>query len=298
LEPPHNVHLNRRKNVVKCRIDLYKVPPKCVNFDPTRTHLYVDTLKFTKKYRLKVPYPEGVEVNPDVEALFDSGVITVELPIVSDPNKPTDYDDMIKAREEVKELHNQGLQVPEKLKLKAKMKERKEKKEEAPAVVFPTDSTGKKSSKSAAKASATSKKPIAKPSKKTGAKSPKDQSSEPKKRTREAEGEEEEGKSKKSKKTKVESEPKEPKKKTFLDDTKTVLQVADAVNDMQEKQIQERLDREYAKLSYETRKKIETREKKIRMKEIREMEANKAFAKGPKKEKFQKKSATKVSFDL
>lgn len=101
---------------------------------------------------------------------------------------------------------------------------------------------------------------------------------------------------KKTKKAKETSEQKEPKKKNFLDDTSAALQVADEVNDIQEKQIQERLDKEYAKLSYEMRKKIEAREKKKRIKEIKEIEAGKA--KPPPKEKAKKKSATKVSFGV
>eukprot|EP00026_Physarum_polycephalum_P017515 Phypoly_transcript_18764.p1 GENE.Phypoly_transcript_18764~~Phypoly_transcript_18764.p1 ORF type:complete len:137 (-),score=1.46 Phypoly_transcript_18764:259-669(-) len=70
LVPPHNVHLARKLNVVKCRVDLYKIPPKCINFEPTSTHLYLDTFTFTKKYCLNVPYPEGVAVDTNVEATF------------------------------------------------------------------------------------------------------------------------------------------------------------------------------------------------------------------------------------
>jgi hypothetical protein len=301
LEPPHNLHLARKKNVVKCRIDLYKVPPKCVNFDPTRTHLYVDTLKFTKKYLLKVPYPEGVEVDPtDVEAVFDSGVITCELPIVNDPHKPADWDEMVKAREEAVTLIKQGLPVPKKIKAKAKMQEPKQRDEEVPELV------GTPQAKDSAKSGKTAKPASAQKPKKASAdaKSPaKSKSGEKPSKKRPIDDDDDvdiEGEEKKKKKPKKsESEQKEPKKKNFLDDASAVLQVADEVNDIQEKQIQERLDKEYAKLSFEMRKKIETREKKKRIKEIREIEASKPKEPQRRKEKpKKKKSATKVSFNV
>lgn len=303
LEPPHNLHLARKKNVVKCRIDLYKVPPKCVNFDPTRTHLYVDTLKFTKKYLLKVPYPEGVEVDPtDVEAVFDSGVITCELPIVNDPHKPADWDEMVQAREAAVALIKQGLPVPKKIKAKAKMQEPKQREEEeAPELV------GSAKTKDSAKSGKTAKPaaPAQKPKKASAdAKSPaKAKSGEKPSKKRPIDDDDvdidEDGKIKAKKPKKSESEQKEPKKKNFLDDASAVLQVADEVNDIQEKQIQERLDKEYAKLSFEMRKKIETREKKKRLKEIKEIEAAKPKEPQRRKEKpKKKKSATKVSFNV
>jgi len=96
----------------------------------------------------------------------------------------------------------------------------------------------------------------------------------------------------KRKKAKVQSEPK--KKKTFLDDTSVALQMADKVNAQQEQEMQAKIDKEYAKLSVETRKKIERRDKKAQLRALRKEEVEKAVQKFPKKEK--KKTATKVSF--
>lgn len=273
LVPPHNLHLARKMNVVKCRVDLYKIPPKCIKFEPTATHLYVDTLKYTKKFVLNIPYPEGVTVDTNVEATFDSGVLKCDFPIVNDPQKPADHDEVVAAREHVKELRKNGIPIPEDLveaaKL-AKVKEQPLKEEETPA------STPKKT-----------KKVLSNKDKRQKEKA---------KRIRDNEGEDEDPTEKrKKKKAKKELDGSKKKNKAFMDDTSAALKVADMVNDKQDKELQDKYDKEYEKLSFETRRKIETREKKQRMKAQRQEEVDKAIDKFPKKEKTKKKT-TKVSF--
>eukprot|EP00026_Physarum_polycephalum_P011254 Phypoly_transcript_11461.p1 GENE.Phypoly_transcript_11461~~Phypoly_transcript_11461.p1 ORF type:complete len:180 (+),score=61.71 Phypoly_transcript_11461:665-1204(+) len=98
----------------------------------------------------------------------------------------------------------------------------------------------------------------------------------------------------KKKKAKVESTPGK-KHKAFLDDASQALKVADQVNDQQEMAYQAKLDKEYSKLSVDTRKKIERKEKKVQLRAMRKEEVEKAINKFPKNDK-KKKSATKVSF--
>jgi len=93
VEPNHHFHLNRFSNYVACRIDLRKIPPSCIKFEPTKTHCYLDTLKYSKKYLLNVTYPDNVEVDPNVEAELKDGILTCRLAIVNDPNRPPEYDE-------------------------------------------------------------------------------------------------------------------------------------------------------------------------------------------------------------
>jgi len=269
LQPNHNLHLARKMGVVKCRVDLYKIPPECINFEPTKTHFYLDTFKFSKKYKLEVPYPEGVQVKiNDIEGNFDRGVFTCDLPISSDPNKPAGLDDVVEAREKVVEMRSKGIPVPNDLWEAAQMAKVKEK---------PTASTPEKEG--------------AKKGKKTPLSNKEKRQKEKAKRALEEADPTDPSPKKKAKK--ATSEPKT--KKSFLDNASDALDMVDAVNDAQEKAIQEKMDKEYAKLSVDTRKRIERDEQKAELRAHRKREAEKAEEAMPKKEKFKKKTS-KVSF--
>jgi len=276
LVPPHNLHLARKLNVVKCRVNLYKIPPKCIKFEPTATHFYVDTLKFTKKYYLNIPYPEGVTVDTNVEATFDSGVLLCDFPIVADPNKPADLDKVVEARELVKEMRKNGIPIPTELAEVAKLAKTKERAD---------DREGEGGDGAATSKNKKTKKVLSNKEKRQKEKS---------KRALENDGElDDPTTARKKKKAKVQQ--KEPKKKTFLDNADEALRMADSVNEKQEMEMQAKIDKEYSKLSVDTRKRIERKDKKAQLRALRKEEAEKAMEKMPKKEKHKKK-VSKVSF--
>jgi len=286
VEPNHNIHLARKTSLVKCKVDLYRVPPQYVNFDPKPTYFYVDTLKWSKKFVLKKPYPEGVEVDPtDVEGIFDSGVLTCSLPITRDPNKPEGYDEMIAARQQVMEFRKQGLAVPSDILEQSQIPIPKEKNRllQMQATKSAINSTTSPSTSAAGGggriSNAKDKKTL---QDKKGVK----------RLQREGGGEEDDQKPKKIKK--------EKKKKTFVTDSSGLLAVAEQASTEEEKKIQERMDAEYDKLSLLAKKKIELREKKLQRKALRSKEAER-ITKRPSEEEEEKpvakkKSATKVSF--
>lgn len=272
LEPPHNLHLARKIGVVKCRVDLYKIPPQYINFEPTKTHLYLDTFKYSKKFKLEVPYPEGVQVDTSVEATFDSGVLKCDFPILNDPNKPAGLDKIVEAREIVKELRKKGIPVPIDLMKSAQMAKVKERADEA------AEEDSKKKPAPAKKG----KVPLSNKDKRQ------------KEKAKRALTEDPEDPLPRKKKTKTE-QPDQPKK-NFVENASDALNMVDEVNDQQEKAIQEKMDREYNKLSVDTRKKIERQEKKLQLRALRKQEAEDADTTKPKKVKSNKKKTTKVSF--
>jgi len=80
--PPYTLNYSLFKNVIRSRVTLHRIPEQYINFDSTSTHFHVDTLKWTKKLFLHVPYPEGIKCNAkDVEAKLEYGVLTADIPV-------------------------------------------------------------------------------------------------------------------------------------------------------------------------------------------------------------------------
>jgi len=80
--PPYSLKYILYKNIIRASVQLPRIPEQYINFDPTPTHFHVDTLKWTKKYFLHVPYPDGIKVNTfNPVAKLEYGTLSIELPV-------------------------------------------------------------------------------------------------------------------------------------------------------------------------------------------------------------------------
>jgi len=53
VAPQHSLRIRFKSRKLIVRVTLHKIPEKCIKFEPTSTHFYLDTFKFTKKYYLQ-----------------------------------------------------------------------------------------------------------------------------------------------------------------------------------------------------------------------------------------------------
>eukprot|EP01130_Rhizamoeba_saxonica_P006372 TRINITY_DN2542_c0_g1_i1.p1 TRINITY_DN2542_c0_g1~~TRINITY_DN2542_c0_g1_i1.p1 ORF type:complete len:250 (-),score=73.89 TRINITY_DN2542_c0_g1_i1:241-990(-) len=82
LEPNYGCTIRFIKRVLIVNVTLHKIPPKFVNLDPTETEFYLDTLGFSKKYKLRFSYPQDIQVDVDEsEAELEYGILKVTFPI-------------------------------------------------------------------------------------------------------------------------------------------------------------------------------------------------------------------------
>jgi hypothetical protein len=81
----YEVHVRRRN--VTIEVTLHKVPEKFINIDETTNERFVvDTTKYTKKYRLDFPFPDGLTVDAARgEYTIEYGVLKAVLPVVNMP---------------------------------------------------------------------------------------------------------------------------------------------------------------------------------------------------------------------
>jgi hypothetical protein len=80
--PPYSLKYVLYKNIIRASVQLPRIPEQYINFDPTTTHFHVDTLKWSKKYFLHVPYPDGIKVNTfNPVANLEYGTLSIELPV-------------------------------------------------------------------------------------------------------------------------------------------------------------------------------------------------------------------------
>lgn len=83
VEPPYSCKVMWVKGVVRVSVNLQRISEKCINFTPTTERFYLDTFKFTKKYKLDFPYPQGIRVDATApEASLEGGYLTTDLKIV------------------------------------------------------------------------------------------------------------------------------------------------------------------------------------------------------------------------
>ena len=52
-KPPYSLRINPLTKQVDLKCTLHKIPPKCIDFDPTRNRLRLNTLAYSKKYYLE-----------------------------------------------------------------------------------------------------------------------------------------------------------------------------------------------------------------------------------------------------
>jgi len=86
------------KGVLRVQVTLHRIPEHLINFSPTATHFYLDTLKYSKKYVLRFPYPNGIRVQAmnDSVATIEYGILTAELPV-------TDWGSVLDTRQQALE---------------------------------------------------------------------------------------------------------------------------------------------------------------------------------------------------
>eukprot|EP00002_Diphylleia_rotans_P036573 TRINITY_DN8077_c0_g1_i1.p1 TRINITY_DN8077_c0_g1~~TRINITY_DN8077_c0_g1_i1.p1 ORF type:complete len:281 (-),score=93.55 TRINITY_DN8077_c0_g1_i1:62-904(-) len=95
IKPPYSMKVNRKRGFVQVRVTLHRIPEKLINYEPTATHLYVDTLKYSKKYLLNEPYPDGIKVDLEASpvAELQYGILSQRLAIVGhEPLPPKHFE--------------------------------------------------------------------------------------------------------------------------------------------------------------------------------------------------------------
>jgi len=94
-----------KKGVVRVMVSLRRFSPKIINFQPTHTHFYLDTLKYTKKYVLQFRYPHNIVVDVSAEPVsqLSNNGLTTELRIVDWGNIKERHDTIIAQLAQYKE---------------------------------------------------------------------------------------------------------------------------------------------------------------------------------------------------
>jgi hypothetical protein len=91
--PNFSMKLSKSGSTVVFKVDLKKVPEQLINFQPTPTHIHLDTFKYSKKFVIHKEYPHNltVDAGPDSYATVEYGMLTALLPVhghaAATPNK-------------------------------------------------------------------------------------------------------------------------------------------------------------------------------------------------------------------
>jgi len=91
--PNFSMKLSKSGSTVVVKVDLKKVPEQLINFQPTPTHIHLDTFKYSKKFVIHKEYPHNltVDAGPDSYATVEYGMLTALLPVhghvSASPNK-------------------------------------------------------------------------------------------------------------------------------------------------------------------------------------------------------------------
>jgi hypothetical protein len=91
--PNYSMKLSKSGSTVVFKVDLKKVPEQLINFQPTPTHIHLDTFKYSKKFVIHKEYPHNltVDAGPDSYATVEYGLLTALLPVhghaAATPNK-------------------------------------------------------------------------------------------------------------------------------------------------------------------------------------------------------------------
>jgi hypothetical protein len=215
--PQHSLRINLKKTAVICRVALHRIPEKCIKFEPTSTNLYVDTLKFSRKYLLKVNYPNGVIVDANnAEATLEYGILTARLPILHSPG--ADSEDL-----GIESKHDENIDYSAKKRKREQMKNA--------SVCFNKTKVNGESLKKAKQKSKTSKNSVESPAGNKAGESI-------------------------------------PQKKRLLDNKNVALSIVEEVNANQDQKIQEKLQKQWEKVSTEVkRKRAKTQQKMLKKKQ-------------------------------
>jgi hypothetical protein len=81
--PNFSMKLSKSGSTVVIKVDLKKVPEQFINFQPTPTHMHLDTFKYSKKFVIHKAYPHNltVDAGPDSYATVEYGMLTALLPV-------------------------------------------------------------------------------------------------------------------------------------------------------------------------------------------------------------------------
>jgi len=80
--PHHTVSVKFKSRTIVIKVRLPRISDKHINLWPTNSEFYLDTFKSTKKYLLKFPYPQNIQVNADqADVKFMGEYLTVSFPI-------------------------------------------------------------------------------------------------------------------------------------------------------------------------------------------------------------------------
>lgn len=81
--PNFSMKLSKSGSTVVVKVDLKKVPEQLINFQPTPTHIHLDTFKYSKKFVIHKAYPHNltVDAGSDSYATVEYGMLTALLPV-------------------------------------------------------------------------------------------------------------------------------------------------------------------------------------------------------------------------
>jgi hypothetical protein len=81
--PNFSMKLSKSGSTVVLKVDLKKVPEQLINFQPTPTHIHLDTFKYSKKFVIHKAYPHNltVDAGSDSYATVEYGMLTALLPV-------------------------------------------------------------------------------------------------------------------------------------------------------------------------------------------------------------------------
>jgi hypothetical protein len=139
--PNYSMKLSKSGSTVVFKVDLKKIPEQLINFQPTPTHLHLDTFKYSKKFVIHKEYPHGltVDAGPDSYATVEYGMLTALLPVhgheAATPNKLAGATSMVNRDARKRSRHDSTEQVAAKKKKKLPKDQRIAEKEAAKAAM-------------------------------------------------------------------------------------------------------------------------------------------------------------------
>jgi hypothetical protein len=123
--PNYSMKLSKSGSTVVFKVDLKKVPEQLINFQPTPTHIHLDTFKYSKKFAIHQEYPQNltVDAGPDSYATVEYGMLTALLPVhgheSATPNKLAGATSMVSRDARKRSRDDSMEQVAEQRKKKA-----------------------------------------------------------------------------------------------------------------------------------------------------------------------------------
>eukprot|EP01012_Entosiphon_sulcatum_P025871 TRINITY_DN31235_c0_g1_i1.p1 TRINITY_DN31235_c0_g1~~TRINITY_DN31235_c0_g1_i1.p1 ORF type:complete len:391 (+),score=131.40 TRINITY_DN31235_c0_g1_i1:45-1175(+) len=85
--PPHSFRINTKLRCLELRVTLHKIPADYITIDAQDDRFHLDTLKWTKKYKMDVEYPSGIKVQSTAcqAEMQKNGLLVCTMPITEFP---------------------------------------------------------------------------------------------------------------------------------------------------------------------------------------------------------------------